>query len=133
MHQAQATGEGGIERPQLRVDARGGGIGDAHLARQPQGLEDGAIGRQHRADGEVVGMLPFERAVHMIVHLAGPLGHFEEMQAHIGVLVVMLAHQPGPASVRGDAQLFVELAHQGGACILAGLDLAAGKLPIALV
>ncbi len=66
----------------------------------------------------------------VIAHLAPPLQHAEEMQADVGVLIDMLAHDPRIGAHYLDAQFLVQFAHEGRMRRLARLDLAAGEFPV---
>src|SRR6185295_5393670 len=75
--------------------------------------------------------LPRDGLVLARVRLAAPLVHAEELQPHGAVRIGEHARDPGIGLADIDAELLVQLARQRLRCRLAGLDLAAGKLPVA--
>ena len=89
----------------------------------------GSIGE----DGERAGLLPCPALAFSGLYAARPAvgGDAEEAQAHAGVLVGVGFHQPGQGADDGDAELFGELALQGGKGSFAGFGFAAGKFPVA--
>src|SRR6188474_2851969 len=77
--------------------------------------------------------LPRDRLVLERLRLALPRGHAKEMQADGGVRVCVHPRDPRRGLAHADAELLLELACQCRARILAGLDLAPGKLPVAWI
>jgi hypothetical protein len=133
VHQTQAAGKSVVELRQLGVDADLAGVGDAHDPRQAQGLEDRAVGGQHRCDAHAVGVLPAEGGMDAVVDFAVPGRHLEEMQVDVGVFIYVLPREPRPSDVHLHVELFVELADQGFPRGFTSFDLAARKLPVARV
>jgi hypothetical protein len=69
--------------------------------------------------------------MHMVVQFATPVAHAEKVESDMGVLIDMLAAQPGVGARHAYAQLLAQFAHQRRMRRLAGLDLAAGEFPVA--
>ncbi len=98
---------------------------------QRERREHRRVGGQHRRDVRRLHRLPGDRLVLERLRLALPGRHAEEMQPHRRVRVGVDARDPGRGLAHADAELLLELAVEGRARVLPGLDLAAGELPVA--
>jgi hypothetical protein len=94
------------------LDTDFAGLGDGVKVGQGQRGEHRGIGRQHRGDRCRPRLLPGQRRMHVVAQFARPFTDTEKMQPDMGVLIHMLAPQPGVGTGNGDAQLFFQLANQ---------------------
>ena len=69
----------------------------------------------------------------MADRIAVPFEHAEEVQEDVGVRITVPLHEPRRGAAHGETQLFGELAVERFPRGLAGLELAAGKFPVARV
>ncbi len=104
---------------------------DAVALRQRESREDRRIGGEQGPDGEASGRLPFERLAVVADRRAFELQHALEVELDVRVLVLVAAHEPWRGAADDDAELLVQFAIERIARRLAGLELAAGKLPVA--
>ena len=102
----------------------------AALLAQP--LQHGIGARQDRVHIERQ-LLPGHLLALAHLELARPLRHLAPVQTHQRMRVVMLGHLPGMGLANGHAQLFDQLSAQSLLHALAGLQLAARKLPVARI
>src|SRR6266702_2955728 len=77
--------------------------------------------------------LPRERLTFAPVRLAVPRRHLAEIEAHVGVRIVVLKHVPAMARLHVNAEFFVQFARERRFHRFARLQLAARKFPIAFV
>ena len=129
LHQLKAIFQGADHGQQLGVDADFAGMGDRIEFGQDQGREHRRVGRKHGCYAYGIGSLPGQRTMHVVVQFAAPFPHPVEIEPYMGVLIDMLATQPGVGTQYPDAKFLQQFAHQGGMRRFTAFDLTTGELP----
>src|SRR6185437_3661370 len=77
--------------------------------------------------------LPDERLPLAPMWLAGPRGYLTKIEPHVCMRIVVFERMPAVARVDVDAQFLVQFARERRLDRLAGLELAARKLPVTFI
>jgi hypothetical protein len=98
---------------------------------QVEGGEDARVGGQERRHGVVSRGLPLEGLAVVARELAVPREDAKEVKLDVRVRIHELLHEPRARALDVDAEFLAQLAVEGMARGFAGLELAAGKFPVA--
>jgi len=90
-----------------------------------------AVGGEEVVAGQIFELDPLDLLEDAVFDLAGELFDGEELEIDGAAVAVVVADVGDPgADLSGDTELLIELAGEGLLGTFAGLDLAAGKLPL---
>ena len=131
LHELQSPVERRLRAGEKRGLADILGQADAVHGRQQQRAQHERVRRQQGLHGEVARRLPDECLPVVADGLAGPVEHAKEMEQDMRVRIAESLHEPRRGASHREAQLFGKFAIERCAWRFAGLELAAGKFPVA--